>query len=169
MSQLPEPASVPEPASPDGAAAQAARPSESSTAAPTPPPDPAPSPPLPPSLTRLIVGIGLGAALATFGGFVLGEYPFTGLTPYFAGVLFALVIAEVILSVSRQHNRITAAASAVCTVFGLSLAVWISIGEGIDPLPIGAWIAVLIGLVVALARGGITAGGLRAKSSRPSS
>ena len=95
------------------------------------------------------------------GGWILGEYPFTGIMPYIAGVLFALVVTEVILSVSHQAGRIVAVAAAVATVGGLGLGVWISTGRGIDPIPIGGWVAVVIGAAVALFRGGIT------KAARP--
>lgn len=171
MSQLPEPAAVPEPVSPDETVAQPVGATEPSPAdsAMSPHPDTAPPPAIAPPLARLIIAIVLGAGLAVFGGFILGEYPFTGLTPYIAGVLFALVIAEVILSISRRHDRVTAIAAAVATAFGLGLAVWISIGEGIDPLPIGAWLAVIIGVVVALARGGLITGSSRATSNPPPS
>lgn len=107
------------------------------------------------SPTRTAVAIVLGAAVAAIGGLILGEYPFTGVTPYIAGVLFALVVAEVIVSVSRRSGIVTAVAAAVCTVGGLGWAVWISSGEGIDPIPIGGWMALVVGAVVALGRGGI--------------
>jgi hypothetical protein len=118
---------------------------------------------------RLIVGIILGAGLALLGGWILGEYPFTGVMPYIAGVLFALVVAETIVSVSRRTYWVTAVAAAVSTVGGLGLGVWISTGRGIDPVPIGGVVAIVIGAVVALLRGGVRAGGRRAPSSQPSS
>ena len=37
---------------------------------------------------RLVLAVIAGAAVAAFGGLILGEYPFTGATPYVAGVLF---------------------------------------------------------------------------------
>lgn len=123
----------------------------------------------PPSTGRLVVAIALGAGVAAIGGLILGEYPFTGLTPYIAGVLFALVVAEVIVSVSHQPGMAAAAAAAVCTVGGLGWAVWISSGRGIDPIPIGGWMALVVGAAVALFRGGITAAARRGRSSQPSS
>jgi hypothetical protein len=85
--------------------------------------------------------------------------------PYIAGVLFALVVTEVILSVGRRPGRISALAGAVCTVGGLGLGVWISTGRGIDPIPIGGWVAVVVGAVVALIRGGIRGGARPARNS----
>jgi hypothetical protein len=114
----------------------------------------------------LVIAIVLGAGLALLGGWILGEYPFTGVMPYIAGVLFALVVTEVILSVGHQPGRITAVAGAVCTVGGLALGIWISTGRGIDPIPIGGWVAVVVGAVVALIRGGIRGGARPAGHSR---
>jgi len=114
---------------------------------------------------RLVLAVIAGAAVAAFGGLILGEYPFTGATPYVAGVLFALVVAEVILSVIHTHylhsprlppSPTTAVAAALCTLGGLGWAIWISTGHFLDTIPIGAWAALVIGAVVALLRGGIT-------------
>jgi hypothetical protein len=110
-----------------------------------------------------------GAAVAALGGAILGEYPFTGVTPYIAGALFALVVSEVIVSVGRRRDRVTAAAAAICTVAGLGWGVWISAGRGIEPVPVGGWVALVIGLVVALLRGGITTAGARGTNSPPPS
>jgi hypothetical protein len=117
---------------------------------------------------RHVLAVIAGAAVAAFGGWILGEYPFTGLTPYIEGVLFALVVAEVIISIGRRPGLFTAAAAAVCTVGGLGLAVWISTGQGLDPIPVGAWVALGLGLVVALLRGGLTTAARRGqRSHRP--
>lgn len=135
-----------------------------------PPPEPeapAPAPAAGPSTGRLILGIVIGAAVAALGGAILGEYPFTGVTPYIAGALFALVVSEVIVSVSRRRDRITAVAAAVCTVGGLGWAVWISVGRGVAPVPIGGWMALLVGLVAALVRGGIATAGRQGPSNPP--
>jgi ABC-type Mn2+/Zn2+ transport system permease subunit len=115
----------------------------------------------------LVVGVVLGAALAALGALLLGEYPFTGVMPYVSGVLFALVVAEVIVSVSRRSGRATAVAAAMCTAGGLAWGVWISVGEGKAPIPIGGWVAVVVGFVVALIRGGIRAGARPGASSQP--
>ena len=163
MSQLPEPGSAPDPA-PAGSV-----PPES---APSPPVAPATAVPDPVEATpvRLTTGILLGAGVAALGGWILGEYPFTGFTPYIAGVLFALVVTEVMLSISHRHDRVIAIAGAICTVGGLGLAVRISTGNGIDPIPIGGWVALGVGAVVALLRGGITASvGRRARNTPPPS
>jgi hypothetical protein len=103
------------------------------------------------------------------GGLILGEYPFTGVMPYIAGVLFGLVVAEVIVSVSQQQGTVSAITAAVCSAGGLGWAVWISSGKGVDPIPIGGWVAIGIGGLVALLRGGIRAAGWPGRSSQRSS
>lgn len=166
MSQLPRPGSAPDPA-PTGSA-----PPESAPSHPVEPVAPATAPPDPvePTPVRLITGILFGAGVAALGGWILGEYPFTGFTPYIAGVLFALVVTEVMLSISHRHDRVIAIAGAICTVGGLGLAVRISTGNGIDPIPIGGWVALGVGAVVALLRGGIMASvGRRAQNIPPPS
>lgn len=165
MSPLPDPA--------------AAAPSASEAAQPQPAPGPPDTPeavtgpgdvaPAVGSPARLVIAIVLGAAVAGLGGWILGEYPFTGVMPYIAGVLFALVVTEVILSIGRRPGWLTAVAAVVCTAGGLGLGVWISVGEGIDPIPIGGWVAVTIGAAVALMRGAIRPGGPPRPSNQPSS
>ena len=117
---------------------------------------------------RLVLAVIAGAAVAAFGGLILGEYPFTGLMPYAAGLLFALVVAEVILSVGAQPGVASAVAAALCTVGGLGWAIWISSGQGLAPVPPGAWVALGIGTAVALVRGGIRAALAPGGRSRPS-
>lgn len=163
----PRPTGAP-PVTPDAAAPSGSEAVASGTASLSPPPFPSPDAGRrAPSPTRLIVAIALGAALAALGALLLGEYPFTGVMPYISGALFALVVSEVIVSVSRRSSRVTAAAAAVCTAGGLAWGVWISVGEGKAPIPIGGWVAVVVGAAVALIRGGIRAGGRPGPSSQP--
>lgn len=107
---------------------------------------------------RLVLAVVVGAAVAALGGLILGEYPFTGVMPYLAGLLFALVVSEVIVSIGRHIGPVSALASAGCTAGGLGWAIWISTGRGVSPVPTGAWIGLTIGAVVALLRGGMRVG-----------
>ena len=107
---------------------------------------------------RQVLAVVIGAAVAALGGLILGEYPFTGITPYAAGLLFGLVVAEVIVSVGGQVGPIAGVASAVCTVGGLGWAIWISSGRGVSPIPGGAWAGLGVGVVVAALRGGLRIG-----------
>jgi hypothetical protein len=100
-----------------------------------------------------VAGILIGAAGAALGGWILGEYPFTGIMPYATGVLFALVVGEVMSSISRQTTWLIAGATVIASVGGIGLAVWIESTEGRFPIPVGGWVAIAIGGVVALAQG----------------
>jgi hypothetical protein len=112
----------------------------------------------------------LGAAVAALGGWILGEYPFTGIMPYITGILFALVVSEVILSASGSTpSRLIAASAAVITAAGIGLAVWIQSTEGLVAIPPGGWVAIALGFIVALLRGGIRAVGRPKAHNQPSS
>ncbi len=117
---------------------------------------------------RLVLAVIAGAAVAAFGGLILGEYQMAGYTPYVAGPLFGLSVAEVILAVGRKPGMATALAAAVCTVAGLGWAVWIFSGEGLAPIPAGAWVALGLGAAAGLLRGGVRAVLAPGANSRPS-
>jgi hypothetical protein len=90
----------------------------------------------------------LVAALASaLGGLVLGEYQFEGLMPFGAGLLFGLVVGELVVSVARSRGPILAVVSSALVVGGLGWAAWISSGEGLRPFPTLAWVSMAIGAV----------------------
>jgi hypothetical protein len=95
-----------------------------------------------------------GAFVALAGGLILGEYPFTGWTPYVAGILFGLVIAEVVVSIAGRQGVILGLACAALAAAGLAYAVWDDSGYGIRPIAVVAWVGVAIGALVAGLRGG---------------
>lgn len=97
-----------------------------------------------------MVAAGAGAASAAFGALILGEYDFSGVIPYVAGLLFGLVIAEVVLSVARRATPALTVVAPVETGLGLAWAVWISSGRGVSPVPAAAFVSVALGIVVAL-------------------
>jgi hypothetical protein len=107
-----------------------------------------------PSPERLRAGAGLllGAVVATFGAFVLGEYEFEGWLPIGAGLLFGAVVAEIVVEVGRRRTLPVAVATAVIVAGGLLWAGWISAGEGLEPIPGGAKLAAAVGSVIAGAR-----------------
>ena len=105
-----------------------------------------------PSGVRLVLAAAAGAATAALGALILGEYAFTGLTPYLAGVFFGLVIAEIVLTVARGASRPLAAAAAVEAGLGLAWALWISIGGTAprhEPVHPSGFVAVALGVAVA--------------------
>jgi hypothetical protein len=99
-----------------------------------------------------VLAVLAAAAVAALGGVILGEYPFTGVMPYVSGVLFALVVSEVTVGIGQRRGALLALAAAVCSGVGLAWAVWISSGRGVEPIPVGGWLAIMIGVAVALAR-----------------
>jgi hypothetical protein len=101
---------------------------------------------------RLVLAVLAAAAVAALGGIVLGEYPFTGAMPYVSGVFFALVVSEVAVGIGRRRGVLVALTAAVCSGGGLGWAVWISSGRGVVPIPLGGWLAIVLGVTVALGR-----------------
>jgi hypothetical protein len=106
---------------------------------------------------RHLLALLVGAAVAALGGLIVGEYPFTGLTPYVAGVLFGLVVAEVVVTIAKTASLLLAAASAALAAAGLAYAVWDDAGYGVRPVSVSAWIGVAIAAAVA----GLRSGGWR--------
>lgn len=93
-----------------------------------------------------------GASVALLGAEILGEYDFKGLTAIVSGVIFGLVVAEVVVSVSKESGAAAAALAAALTAAGLLWVIWKTTGQGHDratPVPVEAWIAVLLGAAVA--------------------
>jgi hypothetical protein len=89
-----------------------------------------------------------GAAAAALGALILGEYEFNGATPYIAGFLFGLIVAEVTLTAARRSWWPLVVSSGVESGLGLAWAVWISSGRGRAPIPAAADVSVAIGVVV---------------------
>jgi len=107
--------------------------------------------PGPPSVARRIAAVTLTAAAAALGALILGEYDLSGATPYIAGVLFGLAIAEVTLTVGRDARLWAAMTSAALSVAGWLWAAWISSGEGVAPIPLGAWLGAVVAAAVGFA------------------
>jgi hypothetical protein len=109
----------------------------------------------PPTPMRQVVAVVSGALAAAAGGFVVGEYAFTGATPFVAGVLFGLVISEIVVTVARKKTVVLGMTSAVMAAAGLAYAVWDDAGYGVRPVATSAWIGVALAAAVAAIRGGV--------------
>ena len=105
-----------------------------------------------PELVRATFALLLAAAAAVLGAFILGEYQFEGWLPVGAGALFGLVVAEVAVEVGRRRTAGVGLTCGALAAAGLLLAGWISAGEGLEPIPGGAWLAALVGACVAILR-----------------
>ena len=95
-----------------------------------------------------------GAAVAALGALILGEYEFVGWFPWVAGVLFGLVVAEAVVTTGDWRGPVPGGASAVLAAAGLAGAAWITSGEGLEPWPATAWLAMALAAAAALLLGG---------------
>ena len=99
-----------------------------------------------------IVAAALSCAI---GALILGEYEFSGATPIGAGVLFGLVISEIVIEVGATRAPVLGVISGALVAGGLAWAGWVSSGEGLRPFPNGAWVAMALGAVTAGVRTGV--------------
>jgi len=106
-----------------------------------------------PSLVgRAIGALVLAALVCALSALILGEYEFSGLMPYGAGLLLGLIVAELVVELGRLRTWPVAAAAAACVGGSLGWAAWISSGEGLRAYPLAAWAAVVIGALTTAAR-----------------
>ena len=103
---------------------------------------------------RLAVAVAVAALASAFGGVVLGEYQFEGLMPFGAGLLFGLVVGELVVTVARSRSPVLACVSGALVAAGLGWAAWISTGEGLRPFPVLGWVAMAIGARATIGRVG---------------
>jgi hypothetical protein len=108
-----------------------------------------------PQLTSRAAGtLALAALASALGALILGEYDFSGLTPYVTALLFALVLGELVAEVGRLRSWVVAGASAALVALALGWAAWINSGSGLRPFPRAAWGAMVVGVVVVTWRTG---------------
>ena len=100
---------------------------------------------------RRLLGIVAGALFAALGAVILGEYEFKGITPVVAGILFGLIIAEVMTVAGRTSDLTTALVAAVFSAAGMVWAAWISSGRDWDYVPGGAWVGMVLAALAAAA------------------
>ncbi|HEX2064937.1 MAG TPA: hypothetical protein VHE80_11010 [Acidimicrobiales bacterium] len=100
---------------------------------------------------RELLGVAAGAVTAAVGALVVGEYSLAGVTGVVAGVVFGLVVAEVVVTVGRRQDLLVAVPTAAIVVAGLVWAAWIWSGRPWSRLPAGAVAAAAAGAVVSLA------------------
>lgn len=106
-------------------------------------------PPSRPLLTARAAGALVLAGLAcAIGALFLGEYEFEGYMPFGAGLLFGLVIAELVMEVGRLRSPVVVACTVLFVGAALGWAAWLSAGSGLRPYPTGGWIAIAIGAAV---------------------
>lgn len=93
----------------------------------------------------------VGAAVAAGGALILGEYDLRGTTPIVAGLLFGLILGEVVTAVGRRRDLLAAATAAAVGGLGMLWAAWRSTGpdETWSLVPGEAWAGVVLGAVAA--------------------
>src|SRR5438067_13336512 len=80
-------------------------------------------------MRQLLAGV-VAVAGSALGALILGEYELAGATPFVAGALFGLVVAEVVLTIAKPRPaRGTAAAAVAAPGLGMVWAAWISAGH----------------------------------------
>jgi hypothetical protein len=95
---------------------------------------------------RLLLAVVAAAGASALGALILGEYPLTGATPYVAGLLFGLVVAELAVFVAG-HGGLRGAAAAVVMLLpgaGMVWAAWISAGRSWHYVPGAAWVGAVL-------------------------
>jgi hypothetical protein len=103
-------------------------------------------------VTRTLLGLLCGAAVAAVGALILGEYEFSGALPWIAGPLFGFVIGETIVTVGRSRTMSIGAVAALLALAGITWAAYISSGDGLSPITTLAWVAAGLAAVAAFLR-----------------
>jgi hypothetical protein len=98
---------------------------------------------------RVALAVVVAALACALGALILGEYEFSGATPVGAGVLFGLVVSEIVIEIAGVRSRVLGVVTAAFVAGGLGWAGYVSSGEGLRPFPTGAWVAMALGAVAA--------------------
>lgn len=100
---------------------------------------------------RAALAVIVAAAAAGFGAVVLGEYDLSGPVGLVAGAVFGAVVAEIAVTVAgpARPRRIDVMIAVVAGA-GLAWAAYISSGRGVRPVPAGAWLGIVAGVVTAV-------------------
>lgn len=100
---------------------------------------------------RVLLGMTLGALVATLGALFLGEYEFDELLPILSGALLGLIVAEVVVSVGRVRNIAVALSAAAWSATAVVLAGILDANET-GPIKWGAYLSAGLAGLAALAR-----------------
>lgn len=99
---------------------------------------------------RQLFAVAAAVVASALGALILGEYEQTGTTPFVAGALFGLVVAELVLAVAKRPAAAATAAAAIgAPAAGMVWAAYISSGEDWAYVPDVAWAGVALAPVAA--------------------
>jgi hypothetical protein len=110
---------------------------------------------------RPILAVLAAAIACAIGALILGEYEFSGATPIGAGLLFGLVISEIVIEIGRTRTPIIGILTGAMVAGALAWAAYLSSGEGLRPFPTGAWLAMALGALAT----GVRTGGWRRQAT----
>ena len=105
-----------------------------------------------PNRRRSAVAVAIATATAVLTAPILGEYELTLSTGFVAGVVVGLLMAEIMVSGAGWRGPLPAAIAAGLAAASVGWAGWIDAGGGLEPYPIGGWIAIATCAVVAAVR-----------------
>ena len=89
------------------------------------------------------------AVVAVAAAVVLGEYELVGGRALAAGVVFGIVVGEVLATLLKRADPYLLGAAALVAEAGLVWAVWISTGRDLGEASSTAWVAVALGAAAA--------------------
>lgn len=98
---------------------------------------------------RQLLAAAAALAASALGALILGEYELNGTTPFVAGALFGLVVAELVLAIAKPPGAAAFAAGVVAPALGMVWAAFISSGEDWAYVPDVAWVGVVLAPVAA--------------------
>lgn len=120
---------------------------------------------------RPLLALVVAACSAALAAVILGEYELAGFTPVVSGVMLALVIGEVAVTVAGRRDLRLGAACGVMVAASVLWAGWLSAARNWDFFPGGAWVGAAVGALTAVAwvapRSGVRSSGPPADDSPP--
>ena len=100
-------------------------------------------------LARLAAAVTAAVASGTAAALILGEYEFTGATPFLAAAVVGLVLAEVVLAVARRRVLVLTGAASLSAGGAILWAGYITTGSGVAAYPGVAWPAAALAAAAA--------------------
>jgi hypothetical protein len=88
------------------------------------------------------------AAVSAFASVILGEYVLTVGPAIAAGVVLAILLAEVVLAIAKWRGVVPALFTGACGAAAIAWAGYIESGRGVAPMRATVWFGVVIAAVL---------------------
>jgi len=98
---------------------------------------------------RPVVAVLVGAFATCLGAVILGEYVYEGTTPFLAGGLLGVFMAEMVTSIAKSGDVYLMTATALLVEACLVWALWVSTGHRLDLAAGEAWFGIVFGMALA--------------------